>query len=843
MKILSGLLLMAAIGLNAGFLGEDKYWRPRESMTFYLNDPQGGGFELKITVRDMNVYHQGERPVNAWVIAPDGKITTRLLIPDDGILYGDAKYRDGIFDIGCDMRYRDYHRYNSPGGYPPAKERSPFLSNPEKLPARTFNLKVPDNGKGIYRLALAASWDHWLSVTASRPLAAGIHPGLGAIYLHGDQLKESYLWIPENVKDVSIAVSEEIQPFNWSARLGDIATVPKTGFNYRIRKNATGGQAVKVETSGKTTGASLHIQGVPMILCSDTETAATFGQWQPPEVTTLRNWHAPPEFAKEMARIVRYNPSFTFSNQDLPTILDADKPFGTLRSAWWPLNDISMLEKFTANWAKLPENIREALALVCEQWGEAHLLMEQGLCTNQWTYDLAHLAGLARNTGIPRLKEVLIYNTQRLCRENSLGRISPDIDNYALRSATRYDWAADNGTIDNGIQAEIFGHDSEYGLESNMNMAKVWAFTQSPEIVESLKKYYALKTHLTLSKTGGIPPNTYAMTCSPTDSNSRTRFYTHKSPIDDIHKLIPYGRLWISEKDEKEWPFMEKGPFVRNFNNRYYFVNTGSYYAIFYGGPPSPVASNWTHLSTDGASMEFDGFGGMGYGGWNQPVKSGGLSAIWIPECGPALLANNHNIMYANALWGRLEKPLSAKSGPNADACMVADAFSDAQVEFNEKDRVFRRFGKIYGAPLRFERTVRINDHTLDVELAITAEADIKLQELNESIPIFADNRILTADGKVIEIPRAKVTPTHQPVCPGENPDMPRFKAAEIILKSAEGPGMAIKLDGPYQIRMAEVLRYRKEAAAMSGLTLELPKEWRQGETRRLTYQLKIGRF
>lgn len=161
------------------FTGEKVLWRPRQQLIFYLVNDKGGKFNLSLSVRDMNVYLEGEQPVYVFVIGPGGRVLADKLIPDDGIVSGDPENKDGYADIGMDVRYREYHRANSPGGYPPHKKRSEFLQNPEKLRPRLFTIEVPDAGRGIYRVYIGSCWDHWISITPDKPMHCGVYPGRG----------------------------------------------------------------------------------------------------------------------------------------------------------------------------------------------------------------------------------------------------------------------------------------------------------------------------------------------------------------------------------------------------------------------------------------------------------------------------------------------------------------------------------------------------------------------------------------------------------------------------------------------------------------------------------------
>jgi len=260
------------------YLGPDVLWRTSESVVFHLQDKVGTGFTLDVTVRDMNIYMQGARPVLMWVVGPDGKTLAREIMEDDGVVAGNEQYRDGLSDIYFDHRYREWHRTHSPNGYPPGKKRSPFLAHPEKLLPRHAHLTVAAAGKGLYRVVFIASWDHWISITPDRPIATGIHPGPGPLYVHGNRLKESYFYAPANVKDIGVSITEEIQPFSWKIVLEDEAdqilgqTTPRTFMSFLSHKNAQAG-VYRLRVTGNAPGACLHMGGVSAVLCPDAETA------------------------------------------------------------------------------------------------------------------------------------------------------------------------------------------------------------------------------------------------------------------------------------------------------------------------------------------------------------------------------------------------------------------------------------------------------------------------------------------------------------------------------------------------------------------------------------------
>jgi hypothetical protein len=831
-KIMVLLLVAAAVGAGAAeFLGADKFYRPRETVIFYLNDRSGGGFDLKIDCRDMNTYLEGARPAYAFLLDQTGKVVDRKMIEDDGIVKNDPLYKDGVSDIFMDFRYREYHRVNSPGGNPPGKKRSPFLTNPGLLAPKSIVISAPPGSvKGVYKLIIAGSWDHWYSVTPSRKLEAGIHPGQCGIYLHGSQFKEGYLYLPKDTKDLAVAISEEVKPYNWEIKTSLGTLNAGSGFlNYMVIKNATGDKIIKIEATGSTAGAMLHIKGVPSIICESEAAAEAFGKAPGyPEISLLKNAAAKyPKFDKTFKKLINFGPAMGFDDYgDMAQVINEKENPWIFRSNWWSFGD---------GWMTYPENpepeIKTAINALLEKWALARYTMEVGMCTNQWGKITEQLAEMYHFSNNPVIREVVEYNTKRMCTKYSLGRVNPDKDTY------KSGYEADSGYIDCGIMAEALGHDNEYNLETDSHLVGVYKYIPVPEIITYLSDYYRLKTHLTLPKTGNMPKDCFSGTCSPSDSNFRTRYYTHKASV--IAGKIDYGSLWDGSNDKNAiWPCMETAPFTRVLDGRYAFINTGKYYAVIYLGYSFPVWQQWMMQKFDGNSLSLTGYVGAGYGGWQYfPAKPGGISAIWIPGSGPALLANNHNVMYSNLLWGVTDELIATKSA-NVDAGITAEGAGQYAVTFDPAKRLYIRKGTLPRTPLSFERKVTYGDAQIDVEIVISSSGKAKLNELYEALPIFAQDRNLIVDGQNITFPPAQITPSH--AIEKKSDKIIKFSGSNIKLFSANGAGIEFELDKSYEMTLSPPLKYRDVAATMSGISLKLPQEWENGTTYTLKYRIKI---
>ena len=256
----------------AKFIGPSTYWRLHEWVIFHLIDETGRPFDVTVRLADMNTYLQGPSPAMVWIVGPDGKTMLKRIVDDDGVVSGNERYRDGIYDVYQDMLYRAYHRRRSPGRYPPGKSRSPYLEHPEQLPYRTVRVRVPSTAPGEYQLRIVGCYDHWVTVAASRTMPAAVSPGPSFLHVHRDVLDRSYLYIPPNAQDLGISIYEEVEPFTKRLALYDekgtkaAELTPRTAWNYLIATPESKDVVYRLDTAGASTNYRLAVRGAPFIL-------------------------------------------------------------------------------------------------------------------------------------------------------------------------------------------------------------------------------------------------------------------------------------------------------------------------------------------------------------------------------------------------------------------------------------------------------------------------------------------------------------------------------------------------------------------------------------------------
>jgi hypothetical protein len=867
---------------GTAWLGADVLWRSREWLIFHLQDEVGGGFDLDLTIRDLNTYMQGERPVVICVIGPQDELLARQLLPDDGITTGDPSHRDGIYDVYADYRYREWHRVHSPGGNPPGKTRSPLLAAPELLDAQRVRVGVPDAGPGLYRVTVIASWDHFISLTPSRPIPTGIHPGPGPLTVHGDRLAEgAYLWIPPGVKHLGVSLTEETEPAGALALQDEAGRVvarreARTFLTYLVDPAPQPSTVYRVSVSGTGAGAGLHIRGVPPVLAPDPETARLLhggmeidaqgrhsfhhhqrilDRWADGlSVDAVKDSHVTAVMAG-LPGLRRLAPFYWYDTRDVQWQHEfrQGSPFtAPIRSGWYGLG----LDSRTAldlrphmESGALPDSVVAAWKTALRLWAGGHWLMHMGETANQWTYNLVQLQQILDITGDETLAAMMRRDVERLTTTGSLGTVNPDVDYIDL------------GRTPAGYMAEQMGWDAQYGQEQEHNLARVWQKMKIPGIVDWWQDLSWLKTHMSLPKHGGPVDEVFAGVTSPTDMNFRTRFSTHKTglPVEARDDVI-FGDLWqpdTGREPARPWPSHEQGSFVRSIDDMFHFVKTSGYYAIIYSGHRCP---DWTQFAQaiveedvgeqgaigTGGHIQLAGYSGPGYGAFGRKTtKVGAVSAVSVPGLGPTIMAQNHNVYDSHVVWGRRHTPVTPVwDKVKVDPTIVCSGFVEAQASFDAATRTYHLREPLRYAPLVVERELRFEEDRIVVDLSLTATQDLDLAELYLAIPYFADERVVSlyaqdlAFSKAYQIPPAILTTTHasDPVLEAQRLGQPIERARAIDISGTQGAGTVVILDAEYDLLPVAPVRYREVASATGSVNVPLPAQMRAGAVHRMRY-------
>lgn len=206
--ILASLLLIALPRPVRAQAGE-QFYRLHEGITAYVLNPDGKDFTVSLDVRDLNLYANGPREVLFKVYDPDGKTVVREVIPDDGCITANLPDRIGGWDHELQAFINHYAKGTAPS------IRWSAWSDPKRLKtqvARNFERPIKASTKGIYRIVLAGTPDHYVTLRLSPALTYGISGHATFLHGHGDLLKKSHLYVPRGTSGLFFAIAEPDEP-------------------------------------------------------------------------------------------------------------------------------------------------------------------------------------------------------------------------------------------------------------------------------------------------------------------------------------------------------------------------------------------------------------------------------------------------------------------------------------------------------------------------------------------------------------------------------------------------------------------------------------------------------
>ena len=191
-------------------------FRLHEGITAYVVNPDGKDFSVGLDVRDLNLYANGPREILFKVYDPDGTPVVREVIPDDGCATANQPDRLG----GWDHELQSYINHYAKGTVP--SYRWSAWSEPSRLKtqvARTFDRAIKGGKRGTYRVVLAGTPDHYVTLRLPAGLKYGVagHPTF--IHGHGDMFKKSYIYVPKGTSGIFLAIAEPDEPRNRQFKL------------------------------------------------------------------------------------------------------------------------------------------------------------------------------------------------------------------------------------------------------------------------------------------------------------------------------------------------------------------------------------------------------------------------------------------------------------------------------------------------------------------------------------------------------------------------------------------------------------------------------------------------
>lgn len=716
--------LLCLILLSCGPARAEQFHRLYEGITAYVLNPDGRDFTVSLDVRDLNLYANGPREVLFKVYDPDGRPVVREVIPDDGCVTANFPERTGGWDHELQAFYNHHAK-----GIPPMFRWSAW-SDPNRLKtivARTFDRPIKGGQKGVYRIVLAGTSDHYVTLRLSPALkyAVGGHPTW--MHGHGALLKQSFIYVPKGTSGLFFAVSEMDEPRTRRFKL----TAPDGKILFD--GGATGGfvSPKGPEWSEATAGfASGHYEGKLLTLeVSD----------GPGDYLVRLNFQQPNKgaFAEYvgMGSCAIFAPDAATANAIQGGVIVADNevfwhPFQVRFHEWLKKNPLdttdaqkSLRKKLEAEFAgmRLLEISDGRGVLTWPNWAYAMGYYGCNIFKPGWV--------LLRRDDVPAevkdiIKEGLLVAGDRLSFATAIERVNGNAFSqinvalwYSHRATgdplqkerfetfwqrwTTEGWGVGSGLSPSGDSQEHFAHDMHYGsyLMNNWKATgNTWVkdggilgdATDDPRFQKVIDRYYELYSYLNSAGTGrGVPANPWS---------SRT---AHGPSL---------GATTVESAAKYPWKG-EPGPdFTTDVNggHEWFAARRKSYYVLSFHG----------RLAPDWATQTFEGQ--LGFGG-------GILCQLNVPGKG-TVIASTLNDAYGKGMhpahWTNFH--IHALVGERWDGFPVVSGISehtDARLDGN----TVTSSGEIRGAHLKVTRSYTYNPDSIDcsVQLAKSDYAQV----------------------------------------------------------------------------------------------------------------------
>ncbi len=216
MKSVLQVLSLLALVIVANRAGAESTHRLYDGLTAFVVNPDGKDFTVTLDVRDLNFYETGPREILVKIYDPDGYTLVRKVIPDDGVTTGAYQHPSGAFDHEA-----WYYIYCRQHGAEPMVRWSTFSESKrlKALAQRTFQYKVPGGKRGVYRVLLAGSTDHYVTLKLNRTLAVGVSGHPTFLHGHGEMFSRRFLYVPKGATGLHLVAGEWDKPRSRSFKI------------------------------------------------------------------------------------------------------------------------------------------------------------------------------------------------------------------------------------------------------------------------------------------------------------------------------------------------------------------------------------------------------------------------------------------------------------------------------------------------------------------------------------------------------------------------------------------------------------------------------------------------
>ena len=206
MKSVISLLILMALASNAT---AEQTYRLHDGVTAFVHNATGREFSVTLDVRDINMFEEGPREVLVKIYDPAGRALVREVLPDDGLTQPAYQHPAGAWD-----HEGWYYAWSRMQGEAPMIRWSAF-SDPQRLATiakRTFEYKIPAGKRGIYRVLLVGSTDHYVTLNIAPDMPYGVSGNATFLHAHGNMLRRSHIYVPRGAIGLHVVTAEWDQP-------------------------------------------------------------------------------------------------------------------------------------------------------------------------------------------------------------------------------------------------------------------------------------------------------------------------------------------------------------------------------------------------------------------------------------------------------------------------------------------------------------------------------------------------------------------------------------------------------------------------------------------------------
>lgn len=787
----------------------ENFYRLYEGITAYIHNPEGKDFSVGVDVRDLNLYANGPREVLFKIYDPDGNAVVREVIPDDGCSTPNMPDRIGGWDheLQCWIDVQ-------------AKGTTPWIrwsawSDPARLATlvkRSFDRPIKTGGKkGVYRVVLAGTPDHYVSLRVSSNLSYGVcgHPGWS--HGHGSMFKKTFIYVPEGTVGIFFAMAELDIPQTRRFKLSDpdgkviYEGTPQGGYanpsddawraaTEPVAKGAWTGKLLTLEVSdapgdylvklnlqqGKKGSFGEYVgMGSAAVFCPDEATARAIAGG----TTTIDGevyWHPfQVRFAKWLAAHK----------------LDADEKQKALRKQLEAIHgNFRLLETSDgrgvatwANWAYAMGyygcDIFRPGWLLCKNSDtpdDVKAIIREGLTIAGDRLSFAAGGEKVNGNAFSQINVALWYAAQA----TGDAMLKQRFETFWERWTTQ-GWGPGSGLSPSGDSQEHFAHDLHYGsyiIDNWRATGNTWVkgggilgdAADDPRFQKVMDRYYELYSFI-FCQDSGPKPGTLGGTIAACPWSARTQqsASTRTVPVWNTPESHPWKGL--------------PGPDLTtdvNGGHEWFAARRPNYYFLTFHGR---IAPEWISNCFQGQ---------LGFGG-------GAICQLTIPGHG-VVLASTLNDAYGRGMhpaeWRNFH--IHTLAGERWDGYNVVAGITehdDARLIGN----TVAGSGEVRGAHIRAARSYTYNDDSIDCSLQLSESAYASALQLWGHSKYFAEMRL--AYEMIPFVPKKKdgKTPTALTTEEGD-PVTSETLTTKSVRIDRGGFGVDVKFEKPWPVKLGE---------------------------------------